>query len=352
LHAAHACEAGRVSPAPEALYLPQPFISIVIPTFNRRDDLLAALVSVQRQDLRDFECLVVDNGPSTDGSREAVTAFASSDPRFRLVKAGPIGIFPSVNAGFRESSGDVVLVMDDDVELVSPGTLSYLVEQFEADFALGVLGLSEYYPDEKHKGHEEPPARRRFDALKDTRLYPPGMVSRWGMLGTKFHQLPFGKSLHVQHVRSSAMAVRRRAFAIVGGFCDAYTVKGHGYRCETDFCLQVKRAGYGVKFSARDPQVLHKQSPRVDGTARDGIDREYLISTGCNNAFFFLRNFWSLRSAPIFLAWDMLVGNSSQPGILRLLKAGHWQLSTHRHALTGKWLGFKMFWRYSRADTR
>jgi hypothetical protein len=243
--------------------------------------------------------------------------------------------------------------MDDDVELVEDNTLSYVTEQFDADFALGVLGLSEFYPDDRHKGHEEPEKPHGWlDALKDTRLYRPGMVNRWGMVGTKFHHLPFGKRVQVQHVRSSAMAVRRQAFDHVGGFFEPYTVQGRGYRCETDFCLQVKRAGYGVKFSARDPQVLHKQSPRVNGFDRSGFDRDYLVSTGRNNTFFFLRNFWSRKSAPVFLLWDMLVGNTSQPGVLRLLKAGQWRLTTHWHALTGKWLGMKMFWRYGKAAAR
>jgi GT2 family glycosyltransferase len=333
--------------------LAQPLISIVIPTFNRRETLLEALASVRRQDLAEFECIVVDNGPSTDGTADAVAEFSQADPRFRLIKTGAIGIFPSANMGIRESEADVVLLMDDDVELVDRKTLRYVTERFETDYALGVFGLSEFYPEGKHRGHEKSVAKRgAWTYLRDTRLYPPGMVSRWGLVGTKFHQLPFGKVFSVDHVRSSAMAMRRAVFEAVGGFDDVYSVKGRGYRCETDLCVRVRRAGHAVRFSACDPQVLHKQAPRMAGYDRSGFDRDYLESTGCNNTFFFLRNYWSKRTAPVFMALDMLVGNSSQPGFLRLLKAGQWSPATHWHAIVGKWMGLRLFWRRGTAGAR
>lgn len=325
----------------------------MIPTYNRRETLLKALSTVRRQDLSNFECIVVDNGPSTDGTAEAVADFSQSDPRFRLVKTGSIGIFPAANMGIRGSSADYILLMDDDVELVDPTALRFAVDRLNSDFALGVLGLSEYYPEEKHKGHEEveTPAGL-MDMLKDTRLYPPGKTNRWGMIGTKFHQFPFGKVVSVDHVRSSAMAIRRSVFDALGGFFDAYTVQGRGYRCETDFCIRARRAGHAVRFAAQDPQVLHKQEPRVSGFDRSGYDRDYLLGTGRNNTFFFLRNYWSRKTAVVFMAWDILVGNSSQPGALRLMKAGQWSLETHWHAALGKLHGLRLFWRHGQASAR
>lgn len=313
--------------------------------------LQQAIRSLCNQHGVDFECVVVDNGPSTDGTAEAFVASVGGDARFRLVQTGPTGIFPAVNRGFAESSGPVVLVMDDDVELVHRGTLSHVLDQFAENPTAGVLGLSEFYPGERHMGHQSGNKKlggplQVVTALRDTSLYPPGKMNRWGMIGTRFHQLPFGETLPLQHVRSSAMAVRREVFDKVGGFFDAYTPIGRGYRCETHFCLQARRAGFEVMFSARDPQVLHKQSAREIGYGRGGLDREYLVGTGSSNTFFFLSNFWTRRSAPLFLAWDMLAGNTSQPGVLRLVKSGAWRPSTYWHALAGKWMGAKLFWHH------
>ena len=330
-----------------------PQISVVIPTYNRREVLEQAILSLCRQRSTDFECIVVDNGQSTDGTGETYAALVGGDGRFKLVQTGPIGIFPAINRGVAESSGPIVLLMDDDVELVDTGTLSHVIDQFAESPNAGVIGLSEFYPGERHAGHEQVDSvPGMVAALRDTRLYPPGKINRWGMIGTKFHQLPFGETVPLDHVRSSAMAIRRDVFDRVGGFFDAYSTLGRGYRCETHFCLQVSRAGYEVLFSARDPQVLHKQAPRQVGYGRAEMDREYLVGTGSNNTFFFLSNYWTKRSAPLFLAWDMVVGNTSQPGVIRLLKSGVWKPSTYWHALSGKWLGAKLFWRYGRVTAR
>ena len=330
-----------------------PQIAIVIPTHNRKEDLRSALFSIARQTGSDFECVVVDNGPSTDGTPEMFAETVGTDARFRLVITGPIGIFPAVNRGFAETTAPLVLVMDDDVELVEAGTLDYVIDVFASNDSAGVIGLSEFYSGERHKGHQKgAPESGRVRALGDTRLYAPGKINRWGLIGTKFHQLPFGEAVTVDHVRSSAMAVRREAYDRVGGFFEPYTAAGRGYRCETDFCLGVRRAGFEVVFSARDPQVLHKQAQRKAGYDCDVMDREYLIATGCSNTFFFLSNFWTRKTALLFLAWDMLIGNTSQPGIARLLKKGVWAPAAHWHALVGKWRGLKFFWQYGQAESR
>ena len=330
-----------------------PRISVIIPTFNRQSDLLDALGSVRRQDMGEFECIIVDNGPSTDGTAAAVHELAASDGRFRLVQTGPVGIFPAANAGVRGSAAPVIFLMDDDVELVDEGTLASVCDAFESGPRLGVLGVSEFYPGGRHRGESAPDRKTGMAGwLRDTRLYPAGMTNRWGMIGTKFHQLPFGRQHRVHHVRSSAMGISRAVFDRVGGFFEPYVVQQRGYRCETDFCLQVTRAGFEVVYSSRGPQVLHKQAPRVNGFGRSGTDRDYLICTGRNNAFFFLRNYWSRPASPLFFMWDSVVGNTSQPGFLRLIKGGHWRPKTHWHALTGKWQGLRMFWRYGAAGAK
>jgi glycosyltransferase involved in cell wall biosynthesis len=49
-------------------------ISIIIPTFNRRELLCHALDSIRKQEFRPIEIIVVDDG-SIDGTKESVTAW-------------------------------------------------------------------------------------------------------------------------------------------------------------------------------------------------------------------------------------------------------------------------------------
>jgi glycosyltransferase involved in cell wall biosynthesis len=93
-----------------------PELSVVIPTYNRRDRLGRVLDALERQSTpaENFEVVVVDDG-STDGTSEwlstRVTAFALK--RLRLQNGGPAR---ARNEGIRAASGDIVLFVDDDVE--------------------------------------------------------------------------------------------------------------------------------------------------------------------------------------------------------------------------------------------
>jgi glycosyltransferase involved in cell wall biosynthesis len=51
-----------------------PRVSVIVPTYNRAQDLRRCLESLVRQTLRDFEVIVCDDG-STDGTREVVDAY-------------------------------------------------------------------------------------------------------------------------------------------------------------------------------------------------------------------------------------------------------------------------------------
>ncbi len=297
-----------------------PALSIVIPTYNRRDELAAATASLRQQSRGDFECLIVDNGPSDDGTDEMCKALTAEDPRFRYFQIGAIGIFPSCNHGLRQARGRILMTMDDDVEFTDTSTIDFIVDCFDDDPGMGLMQLSEYRPDGRLRGGGGSGDHSPRNYWRDTTMYPPGKVNRWGFIGTRQHLLRFGEMHEVDQVRSAAMPFRREAYEQVGGFHEPYVVLGRGYRCETDLCLRIKHAGWRVMFAARDPQVLHKAAPKTRGWRRGGGDANYIYATNRNNLYFFLRNFWSPWSAPIFFLWDVLVGGTQQPGAFRLLR--------------------------------
>jgi hypothetical protein len=100
-----------------------PRISLIVPSYNRRDPLLRLLVSVAGQDFpsSEFEVLVVLDG-STDGSagelRSHEFPFA-----LRLIEQPNSGAATARNAGVSAASGEVCVFVDDDV-ILSPGAIS------------------------------------------------------------------------------------------------------------------------------------------------------------------------------------------------------------------------------------
>lgn len=89
-----------------------PFFSIVVPVYNRPDELGELLESLASQTYREFEVIVVEDGSSIS-SHEVVNRFAASLAihYFEKPNSGP---GPSRNYGFEKTSGQYLVVFDSD----------------------------------------------------------------------------------------------------------------------------------------------------------------------------------------------------------------------------------------------
>jgi glycosyltransferase involved in cell wall biosynthesis len=92
--------------------LPQPLVSVIIPTFNRMAYLPTAIESVVDQTYEAWELILVDDG-STDGTREYASRL--EDPRVKTVWLEHTGN-PSVvrNIGICQARGKYVAFLDSD----------------------------------------------------------------------------------------------------------------------------------------------------------------------------------------------------------------------------------------------
>ena len=89
-----------------------PLVSIIIPTYNRADDLQRALQSVFDQTFADWEVLVVDNH-STDNTDGVIKFF--DDPRVKLFKIHNDGVVAaSRNLGLKHAIGEYIAFLDSD----------------------------------------------------------------------------------------------------------------------------------------------------------------------------------------------------------------------------------------------
>lgn len=92
-----------------------PLVSVIIPTFNRARLLPRAIKSVLCQTLRDFECIVVDDG-STDRTDE-LPVLKNADSRIRYVKLPENrGVSAARNTGVDATSARLLAFLDSDDE--------------------------------------------------------------------------------------------------------------------------------------------------------------------------------------------------------------------------------------------
>jgi alpha-1,6-rhamnosyltransferase len=117
--------------------MPRPFVSVLIDTYNHRNFIEQAMVSVLEQDYpaEEREILVVDDG-SSDGTAEMVEKFA---PRARLIRKANGGQASAFNAGIPECRGEIVAFLDGD-DWWAPGKLRSVAEAMRAEPSVGIVG--------------------------------------------------------------------------------------------------------------------------------------------------------------------------------------------------------------------
>jgi glycosyltransferase involved in cell wall biosynthesis len=92
--------------------LDEPLVSVIIPTFNRKQLVERAIASVLNQTYANLELLVIDDG-STDGTGEALAHFRS-DPRFHYAYQHNSGQSAARNSAISVASGNLIALLDSD----------------------------------------------------------------------------------------------------------------------------------------------------------------------------------------------------------------------------------------------
>ncbi|MGA3171439.1 MAG: glycosyltransferase [Chthoniobacteraceae bacterium] len=125
-------------------------ISVVIPTYNRRDCLMRLLASLERQSAQAEEVIVVDDC-STDDTAAVV---AGHFPRVTYLRneenRGPA---VSRNRGIREARGKFIVGLDSDTTVEDVRLLEKVSEYFGAHPCATALAFRLYQPDGKTDDH-------------------------------------------------------------------------------------------------------------------------------------------------------------------------------------------------------
>ena len=119
----------------------EPLVTIITPTYNRREFLPETIGSVLSQDYPRIEHLVLDDG-STDDTASLLEQFAVKEPgRFRWTQHPNVGQPRTINRGFELAHGELCCILNSDDTLLEHAISSLVAELLSDDDALGV------YPD-------------------------------------------------------------------------------------------------------------------------------------------------------------------------------------------------------------
>lgn len=128
----------------KAVFEQMPLVSVVVPMYNTPENHLVQLIkSVEKQSYQNWELILADGSDNPLCRSSAIAAKAGvKDMRIRYINlAGNLGISGNTNAGFGQSKGSWITLLDHD-DVIQPNALYEIVK------AINETGADLIYSDE------------------------------------------------------------------------------------------------------------------------------------------------------------------------------------------------------------
>lgn len=224
-----------------------PLASIIIPTRDKLEMTKVAVESIiYNTDYPNFEILIVDNGSVEATTLQWFSDLTQQDPRIRVLRdERPFNYSALNNAAVKQSRGDVILLLNNDVETINSDWLNELVSLAIRPWA-GCIGAKLFYPDGtiQHGGV----------------IIGIGGVAGHAHLGFPKESAGYFCRLQLRQnysaVTGACLAVRRSVYEEVGGLNESDL--GIAFN-DVDFCLKVQAAGYNNVWTPA-AQLTHFES--------------------------------------------------------------------------------------------
>ena len=216
-------------------------LSIVIPTYNAHEWIEQCFDSIRRHGPSgDYELLAVDD-KSTD---DTVAIVREKFPDVRLFSNEKnVGFGRTVNVGVRASSGQYILVLNNDTWM-HEGALDAMMAYLDEHSDAGIVGPKVLSGD----GSLQQQCRRRIPTPTAALLYFSGVAKLFpknpkvaGYLMTAADE---NETTEVDAVSGACLMVRRAVLDQLQGFDEEYYLYGE----DMDFCWRTKLAGWKVVY--------------------------------------------------------------------------------------------------------
>jgi len=207
-------------------------VSIIIPTRNLGDILDKCLKSIfQKSTYPNYQVIVIDNGSDEPDTATVIASWKRREPkRFECYELDiPFNYSRINNYAVTKSEGDYLLLLNNDIEVITPDWIEAMVEQAQRS-TVGAVGALLLYPDNT--------------------IQHAGVIMGIGGLASHSHKHfrnteigYYGQILSVNNysaVTGACLMCRREVFEEVGRFDEQLAVAFN----DIDLCLKMVQHGY------------------------------------------------------------------------------------------------------------
>ena len=243
-----------------------PLVSIIIPNKDSSEILSKCIESLfEKSEYRNFEVIVVENNST---SSETFAYYAEIQQKYEQVHVvrwpGEFNYSKINNFGVSFAKGDFLLLLNNDVEVITANWLSSMLGFCQRD-DVGVVGARLLYPDDtiQHVGVGMIFCKNRGEMGGPIHVFghldsgDPGYMNRAAI------------SQDVTIVTGACLMTKRSVFDSVGGLSEQYAVAYN----DVDYCLKVRQAGKLIVFDAAAELYHYESFSRGSDEAEDKIGR-------------------------------------------------------------------------------
>lgn len=242
-----------------ALPLAAPLVSIIIPTRDGVELLRQCIESIfAKSTYTNFEVIVVDNGSVKPETLSYFEALRRRTNVSVICDDRPFNFSALNNAAVAQAKGEFVCLLNNDIEVISPGWLDELVS-LAAQPNNGAVGACLWYPN-------------------DTLQHGGVILGLGGVAGHMHYKMRrgtfgyFGRAVATQNVSvvtAACLVIRRAVYDEVGGLDEEFAVAFN----DVDFCIRVREAGYRNVWTPHAELYHHESATRGSDMAPEKFQR-------------------------------------------------------------------------------
>lgn len=247
----------------------EPLISILIPNKDHAEDLEKCINSIKNKSTyRNWEIIVIENN-STEKITFAYYEEIQKDSRIRVVTWEDEFNYSAINNfGAQSAQGEYVLLLNNDIEIITPGWLEEML-MFAQRKDVGAVGAMLYYPDDtvQHAGVIFGIGGVAGHAHKYFERGNYGYMSRMTI------------AQNYSCVTAACLLMRRSVWNAVNGLDEVFKVAFN----DVDLCMRIRKAGYLVVWTPYAEMYHYESKSRgYEDTAQKKIrftnERRYFQS--------------------------------------------------------------------------